>query len=63
MQPPSLQQLILAHGTWDQIPHEAWQTFNAAMAQWQDKARYGELRDVIDRSKTIPGRTLSQRRS
>ena len=59
--PPSLQQLVVDYGTWDKIPHEAWQAFDTAMAKWKDKSRYGELRDVVDRSKTIPRRALLKR--
>lgn len=41
--PPCLQQLVLAYGTWDKIPPKAWQAFSAEMAEWKAKVRYGEL--------------------
>ena len=53
--PPSLQALVLAYGTYDKIPLKAWQAFDAAMAEWQARARYGEL-NVVDRPQTRPRR-------
>jgi hypothetical protein len=42
-EPPSLQQLVLDHGTYDKITPEAWAAFDAAMAAWKEKLRYGEF--------------------
>jgi hypothetical protein len=42
-EPPSLQQLVLDHGTYDKITPEAWAKFDAAMAEWKAKMRYGEF--------------------
>ena len=40
--PPSLQDLVLAHGTYDKITQEAWATFNVEMAEWKAKLWAGE---------------------
>jgi len=42
-EPPSLQQLVLQHGTHDKIMLEAWATFDAEMAEWKAKMRAGEF--------------------
>jgi hypothetical protein len=42
-EPPSLQQLVLNHGTYDKITPEAWAAFDAAMAAWKAKIRFGEF--------------------
>jgi hypothetical protein len=42
-EPPSLQQLVLDHGTYDKITPEAWAAFDAAMAAWKTKVRFGEF--------------------
>ena len=41
--PPSLQQLVLDHGTYDKITPEAWARFDHEMAAWKAKVRYGEF--------------------
>lgn len=41
--PPSLQQLVLAYGTYDKVPREAWAKFDAEMAEWKAKMRAGEF--------------------
>ena len=41
--PPSLHDLVLAHETFDKITLEAWDRFDADMAEWKAKVRYGEL--------------------
>lgn len=38
-QPPDLQALVLAHGTWDKITPGAWVTFDREMAQWKLRMR------------------------
>jgi len=40
-QPPDLQKLVLAHGTYDQITPEAWAEFNARMKVWRDRLAVG----------------------
>lgn len=52
-EPPSLQALVLAHGTFDKIPPKAWQAFNAEMAEWKAKVRYGELNNAVDRLQLV----------
>jgi hypothetical protein len=42
-EPPSLQQLVRDHGTYDKITPEAWAAFDAAMAAWKAKVRFGEF--------------------
>jgi predicted NAD-dependent protein-ADP-ribosyltransferase YbiA (DUF1768 family) len=42
-EPPSLQQLVLDHGTDDKITPEAWAKFDADMAAWKAKIRFGEF--------------------
>jgi len=42
-EPPSLQQLVLDHGTWDKITPEAWARFDTDMAAWKAKVRFGEF--------------------
>lgn len=53
-QPPDLQALVEAHGTWDQIPPEAWAQFDRAMVEWKDHMRHGDFPPMplgpIDRS-------------
>ena len=42
-EPPSLQQLVLDHGTYDRITSDAWARFDAEMAEWKAKIRAGEF--------------------
>jgi hypothetical protein len=42
-EPPSLQKLVLAYGTYDRITPEAWAKFDADMAEWKAKIRAGEF--------------------
>ena len=60
MEPPSLQALVVAHGTYDKIPQVAWRLFHTEMAEWQAKVRYGEFH-VVDRTQTHPRRSPPQR--
>ena len=39
--PPSLHDLVLAHGTFDRITPKAWAKFDADMAEWKRKIREG----------------------
>jgi hypothetical protein len=41
-QPPDLQALVLAHGTYDKIPEDAWQRFHRDMASWKARIRHGD---------------------
>jgi hypothetical protein len=41
--PPSLQRLVVDHGTYDRITDEAWARFDREMATWKAKVRYGEF--------------------
>ena len=38
-EPPSLQQLVLDHGTYDKITPEAWDKFDKAMAEYANSRR------------------------
>ena len=42
-EPPSLQHLVLDHGTYDKITPEAWAKFDADMKAWKEKVRFGEF--------------------
>jgi hypothetical protein len=42
-EPPSLQQLVLDHGSYDRITPEAWATFDAEMKEWKAMVAAGEL--------------------
>ena len=43
MQPPDLQKLVLAHGTYDRITPEAWAKFDRQMASWKARIAAGEF--------------------
>ena len=43
MQPPDLQKLVLAHGTYDRITSEAWGKFDWQMANWKARTAAGEF--------------------
>lgn len=40
--PPSLQDLVLAHGTYDMITSEAWAKFDSDMEVWKSRIRSGD---------------------
>jgi hypothetical protein len=58
--PPDLQALVLAHGTWDRIPAEAWRDYDAHLAafraairdgvRWHQPTRGGEKSQQFDNS-------------
>jgi len=41
-QPPDLQELVVAHGTYPEITEEAWQRFHRDMDQWKLALRHGD---------------------
>jgi hypothetical protein len=40
-EPPDLQALVIAHGTYDKITKEAWAEYDARLASWQAYMRGG----------------------
>ena len=43
MKPPSLQELVERHGTYDKVAPEAWAAFDRDMAIWKSRVRAGDF--------------------
>jgi hypothetical protein len=41
LSPPDLQELVLAHGGWNNIPPDAWADFDARLEAWRASIRDG----------------------